>query len=238
VLITELLGPDPKTSRHDQSFAASLEDPERGREGQYDSAVHTGPVVETCPNCGAPLDLDDVGACRWCRARIRTGQAGGSGSDALDEDRDNLVPEDVDRCALSSVFLSAALSATWMLGTEPVVQEYMHREPRLIPQIRALSTAVSAAGGRVYDADLVGNRYDGSFEMYTPGEIWIFDLAFDVIALLRARDGLSRQTLTVVAGSMRWTDDLARRSAWKKAIKAAGEGPAAWHELRVRVPHR
>jgi hypothetical protein len=27
--------------------------------------------VDTCGNCGAPLDLDEDGVCRWCRAKVR-----------------------------------------------------------------------------------------------------------------------------------------------------------------------
>lgn len=32
-------------------------------------------AVDTCGNCGAPLDLDEDGRCRWCRATVRTGRA-------------------------------------------------------------------------------------------------------------------------------------------------------------------
>ena len=31
----------------------------------------SGGAVEICGNCGAPLDLDDDGRCRWCRAQAR-----------------------------------------------------------------------------------------------------------------------------------------------------------------------
>ena len=27
--------------------------------------------MDTCGNCGAPLDLDEDGVCRWCRAKVR-----------------------------------------------------------------------------------------------------------------------------------------------------------------------
>jgi hypothetical protein len=30
-----------------------------------------GGSVDICGNCGAPLDLDDDGGCRWCRAKAR-----------------------------------------------------------------------------------------------------------------------------------------------------------------------
>ena len=29
--------------------------------------------VDVCGNCGAPLDVDEDGACRWCRTKVRAG---------------------------------------------------------------------------------------------------------------------------------------------------------------------
>jgi hypothetical protein len=31
----------------------------------------SGGAVDSCGNCGAPLELDDDGRCRWCRAKVR-----------------------------------------------------------------------------------------------------------------------------------------------------------------------
>ena len=31
----------------------------------------SGGAVDICGNCGAPLELDDDGRCRWCRAKVR-----------------------------------------------------------------------------------------------------------------------------------------------------------------------
>ncbi len=31
----------------------------------------SGGAVDVCGNCGAPLELDDDGRCRWCRAKVR-----------------------------------------------------------------------------------------------------------------------------------------------------------------------
>ena len=36
---------------------------------RYDATVSAS--VDTCGNCGAPLDLDEDGECRWCRAKVR-----------------------------------------------------------------------------------------------------------------------------------------------------------------------
>ena len=31
----------------------------------------SGEAVDACGNCGAPLELDDDGRCRWCRVKVR-----------------------------------------------------------------------------------------------------------------------------------------------------------------------
>ena len=31
----------------------------------------SGGAVDSCANCGAPLELDDDGRCRWCRVKVR-----------------------------------------------------------------------------------------------------------------------------------------------------------------------
>jgi hypothetical protein len=36
----------------------------------YD-ALMSGAAVDACGNCGAPLELDDDGRCRWCRVKVR-----------------------------------------------------------------------------------------------------------------------------------------------------------------------
>ena len=36
----------------------------------YHSIV-SGGTVDACGNCGAPLDLNEDGECRWCRAKVR-----------------------------------------------------------------------------------------------------------------------------------------------------------------------
>jgi hypothetical protein len=200
--------------------------------------VDTGPVVEACANCGAPLDLDEAGACRWCHARVRVRAEPAVFTASRIQDEVSLMPEDVDDCWSSSPFLYLALATFGLLSVQPEVQQYMQGEPLLLQQIRALITAVSAAGARVRDAGLLKNDFDENLEVYTPEEIWIFDLAFDVITLVGAVDGLSRQTRARVVGNMRSLNEKAQSHTWKKDMKKAGEGPAAWHELRARVPHR
>jgi hypothetical protein len=202
--------------------------------------VNAVPVVDVCANCGAPLDLDESGACRWCHAHIRAPRAPLSVLDFDDlDDHASLVPEDADDCMSSAPFLFLTLSTLGpLLSTEPVVRQYMGREPRLLQQIRALSTAVSAAGVRVRDAGLLKDDFDDNLAVYTPEEIWTFDLAFDVIALVGALDGLPGGVRAKAASDVRTLDRDTRGHAWKHALKKAGEGPVAFSELRARVPHR
>jgi hypothetical protein len=202
--------------------------------------VNTGYVAKVCPNCGAPLDLDPAGACRWCHARIRTEPTVVSVLQlrSLVQDRVSLVPADVDDCGTSAPFLALALSTLGLLGGQPAVKEYMDREPRLLQQIQALSMSVSAAGVRVRDEGLLKDSFDSNLEVYTHEEIWTFDLAFDIIAVIGSLDGLSGQTRARVTDNLRTLAWYSDRHHWKKAVKKAGEGPVAWHELRAWTPHR
>ncbi len=198
--------------------------------------MNTVPVVEVCANCGAPLDLNEASACRWCHARIRLESVAAAAPRILDQV--SLMPEDVDDCSSSSPFLGLALSSLELLGVQPAVKEYMRGEPWLLGQIRALSTAVSAAGVRVRDTGLLKDMFDTNLTVYTPEEIWTFDLAFDVIAQIGTLDGLTGQVRAMTASNVRslnWYSDMHH---WKKAMRKAGEGPVARHGLRAQTPHR
>jgi hypothetical protein len=198
--------------------------------------VNTVPVVEFCTNCGAPLDLDEASACRWCHARVRLAPPTALAS--LFSDQVSLIPDEVDGCSSSVPFLYLALSSVEMLGAQPAVKEHMRQEPWLLAQIRALSTAVSAAGVRVRDGGLLKDSFDVSLGVYAPEEIWTFDLAFDVIAWVGTLDGLDGEARAMTASNVRSLNWYSDKHHWKKAVKKAGQGPATWRELRARMPHR
>ncbi len=197
--------------------------------------MNTVPVLEVCPNCGAPLELDPASECRWCHVRIRTEQAAPAFLGFQDEA--GLVPEDADDCT-SAPFLSLTLSSLRLLGDQPEVKEYMNGEPGLLGQIRALSTMVSAAYVRVRDAGLLKDSLETHLDAYTAEEIWTFDLAFDVLALIGALDCLTGKIRAMTASNVQSLDWYAERHTWKKAMKKAGEGPVALREFRAAVPHR
>jgi hypothetical protein len=190
----------------------------------------------TCPNCGAPLELDQGGNCRWCHARLRTeprhapsGHGGGLG----------LVPPGTDDCSTSAPFLYLTLAALgYGLSTEPVVREYARANPGQAARIRALSTAVSAAGVRVRDAGLLKDSFDENLRVYTAEEIWTFELAIDVIAMLGALDGLPGKARAMVAEDVRTLDGTAHGHTWRKGLKQAGPGPEEFQQLRAEIPRR
>jgi hypothetical protein len=150
---------------------------------------------------------------------------------------DTLVPAGVDACRSSASFLSLTMSSLILLGLQPAVRDRMHREPGLLGQVQALSRAVSAAGVRVRDAGLLKDMFDSNLEVYAPEEIWAFDLAFDVIALLGALDGLTREVRANMVSNLQSLDLYSQKDAWQDAMRKAGD-PVAWHELRARIPRR
>jgi len=190
----------------------------------------------TCPNCGAPLELDQGGNCRWCHAHLRTeprhtpsGHGGGLG----------LVPAGTDDCSTSAPFLYLTLAALGSgLSFEPAVREYARANPAQATRIRALSTAVSAAGVRVRDAGLLKDSFDENLRVYTAEEIWTFELAIDVIAMLSALDGLPGQARARAAEDVRTLNETAHSHTWRKGLKQAGTGPAEFQPLRAEIPHR
>jgi hypothetical protein len=205
---------------------------------RYHPGMSARPVVEVCANCGAPLELDQDGKCRWCHGRIRVDPPP-SRRDAPRESQLGLVPDGVDDCWTSAPFIYLMLSVLGAgLSTDAVVQNYIRKDPALHQQIRALSVAVSAAGVRVRDASLLKSDLDDNLKVYTPEEIWIFNLALDVIGMLGAVDGLSGSTRALIKDDLRQLDQDTNNHTWKKELKRAGEGPEAFRHLRAKTPLR
>jgi hypothetical protein len=191
-------------------------------------------VAGVCGNCGAPLELDDGGKCVWCHAQIRVeppAQRRVSGS------RASLVPEGTDDCFTVSPFLFLLLAVLGSgLSSQQAVQDYVSAHPGLGQQIRALSTAVSAAGVRVRDAGLVKDSFSETLEPYTPEEVWTFDLAVDVVAMLGGLDGLPGNARAEIASDLQSLDRNVHSHHWKKEVSRAGVGPEAFRVLRAQVP--
>jgi hypothetical protein len=189
--------------------------------------------ADVCANCGAPLELDINGRCRWCHAHVTAGRP--AQRHFYDADT-GLVPDGVDECWGSAPFIYLAMAGLNMLGTVATVQDYLAERPGVLAVIRELSTAVSAAGVRVRDDGIIANDHDFRHDIYTPEEIWTFDLAFDVIAMLGTLETVDGKTRALVVSDMRELDDEVTSHSWKKQLGKAGDGPAQFREMRAVVP--
>jgi hypothetical protein len=152
----------------------------------------------------------------------------------------SLVPSDLlsgtDVPFIDLILVQLGYGPAYGLSAEPAVREYIRSEPGLYPIIRELGAAVGAAGIRARDNGLLKSGFDDNLKLYTPEEIWNFDLAIDVMAVLAALEGLAKSTQFRATQALRDLDRTARGHTWKKELKRAGEGPAAFRELRARVP--
>ena len=91
---------------------------------------------------------------------------------------------------------------------------------------------------RVRDAGLLKDSFDENLRVYTAEEIWTFELAIDVIAMLGALDGLPGQARTRAAEDVRTLNGTARGHHWNKELKQAGTGPEEFRQLRAEIPRR
>lgn len=146
-----------------------------------------------------------------------------------------LVPAGTDDVAVAP-FIYLTLSTLGLLSFESVVQQYASAEPAAHRAIRALSSAVSAAGTRVRDTGRMHDEFDQRLGLYTADEIWMFDLAVDVIAMFATIGGLTPGTRALVVSDLRSLDDDVHSHHWQKEVRRAGAGPAEFGELRAHVP--
>jgi hypothetical protein len=153
------------------------------------------------------------------------------------DDQGGLVPgSDLADDFSVAPFVGLILASFRQLSTEPSVQDYVGQEPGLRLAIRSVTAAVTAAGTRVRDAGELHGGFDDSLKPYTPAEIWVFDLATDVIALLGSAEGLPGGTRAMIASNLGSLDRDVSSHRWKKDLKDADLGPEAFRELRARVP--
>ena len=204
----------------------------------YHARMNSSPETVLCPICGSPLSLDSAvaGACQSCHGHVsfaepvdspftpRTGQTG-------------LVPQGLD-FAVVAPFIYLTLATLGMLSGDPVVQQYASAEPQAQHAIRELSRAVAAAGTRVRDTGQMRDSFDENLRYYTAEEIWLFNLAIDVIAMLGTLGGLPPGTRARIIDDLKSLDGNVHSHHWQKEVRQAGDGPARFRELRAHVPHR
>ncbi len=148
----------------------------------------------------------------------------------------HLMPPDLDDCSTSAPFLMLIMAAFGLLSSEAPSVSYA-KQLGIDQQVRDLVTAVSAAGVRVRDYGLIKSDFDDNLRVYTAAEIWCFDLAIDVLAMLGSVDGLTPSTLAQFKSDVRRLDDEVNSHHWKHELKKAGAGLPQFQQLRQVVPH-
>lgn len=175
----------------------------------------TEPRVETCPNCGAPLRLDAKRQCAFCRAHIRSdGEAEGAPSPA-----------------------GAILRTIGMLISEPAAQRVVDAQGLADP-VTSLSDAIVAAGQRVRDDGLVLSERAVDLKIYEPAEVWTFNLAADLIAVLVVAPNLPKAKRVAVRDVLMRLDAGLGTHWARSTIGNAAPGPEPLQGLRAALPHR
>lgn len=199
--------------------------------------MNSSPGVVVCPHCGEPLALDSAvaGRCQSCQGQVRFAEPLLSPFTNRSSDT-SLVPRGLDYEVVAP-FVYLTLTTLGLLSGESVVQQYAGAQPEAVHAIRELSQAVAGAATRVRDAGQMRDSFDENLRYYTPEEIWLFDLAIDVIAMLGTLGGLPPGTRARIIDDLKLLDTNAHSHHWKKEVRQAGDGPAPFRELRAHVPH-
>lgn len=155
------------------------------------------PTVDTCPNCGAPLKLDNAGDCVWCHAHVHVTATPVLSADRMDAATAARVlfgnvlddePDDIELLQPVSNLL-IFLSTT---GQEEAVQDFLsHWEHK--DAVGPLLEATRAAGARVTVSAKASRGFDEFADhssLYTAGEWWMISLACDLLALVAGVPGV------------------------------------------------
>jgi len=201
--------------------------------------VNVEATAGRCPNCSSPLALDAAGRCQYCSARYDVALAAREAHASLYSNDpvivSSLVPNGLDHDGVPP-FVSLIISSLGLLSSEARVRDYLAAQPEAHQAIRALVAAVAAAGVRVRDSGLTRDMFSEALRQFAAAEIWVFNLAIDVIAML-GQVGLTPGDHALVRGDLQTLDQEVREHYWQQQVHAAGAGPAQFRDLRAYVPH-
>ncbi len=127
------------------------------------------------------------------------------------------------------------LSALTAMGSESSVEQYISAQPAAQRAILALSGAVARAGIRIRVSDPKA-VIDDHLRLFSAEEIWMVDLAIDVVAMLGTGGSLHGDTRVLVLDKLKELDRHVDSHQWRKLVRKAGAGPAEFHELRAHIP--
>jgi hypothetical protein len=156
---------------------------------------------------------------------------------AHDGDAAGLLPRHLNYGDVTIPFLYNTLSAMQWMSDESSVQQYLRAYPQAHRAIIALSRAITDVGLRIRRASRDRDIYDEHLGHFTADEIWMFDLAIDVVAMFATGGGLHQETSRSVQDKLREADEHVHSHHWQREVRKAGAGPAQYHELRALIPH-
>jgi hypothetical protein len=162
----------------------------------------------------------------------RHGHGGHGGSN--DEDL-RMVPPHLDFGA-TSPFIERPLFALLLLNDEPSVQQYLRANLDAQKALLELTGAIGQVALRVRDAHGPKIVIDEHIKYYSAQEIWMFDLAIDVVAML-VTSGATVSDRDLILSDLRSADKHAGSRPWRHQVHKAGAGPAQFRQLRELIPH-
>jgi hypothetical protein len=140
---------------------------------------------------------------------------------------------------LDLLLVQLGYGPTYGLSAEQSVRDFVRSQPGMYEQIREVGTTVYRAGARARNHGLLRNSFDNSLHPYSPDDIWVMDLAIDVLALLAYLPRLSGGARFSALDALRDLYVTCNVHAWHKQVKhAADRPPQEFRALRARVPVR
>ena len=158
------------------------------------------------------------------------GGKGGPGGQEL-----SLVPPHLDFGA-TSPFIDRTMFAMMDLSYVPFVQQYLRANPEAQKAIVELNRTVTNFGIRVREAQGPHLVIDDSIKYYSAEEIWMIDLAIDVVAML-VTSGASLSGRDRILSDLRSADKQVHSRHWRHQVQKAGAGPEQFRGLRELIPH-
>jgi hypothetical protein len=219
-------------------------------------------TIRKCPGCGAPLELDAQGDCRWCRAHVTEVDEEDEDDDDHDAPVDAIddpdpyhedeavallrrldLEEDDDTVPVPVSTICAVLRYAAFDGAARRFLE----APERAAFVRALIGAVRAAGLRAKSAGATDkDGFDRGDEVYALEEWWTLDLATDFLAVLASVDGVESGVRSALVRNVKLVDDKHFDKPWARGIKkklhrahdAGDAGPPSLRPWRATIPRR
>jgi hypothetical protein len=154
----------------------------------------------------------------------------------------SLVPQDIESSTnipfIDLLLVALGYSPYYGLSADQAVRAFVRAQAGMYDQVRAVSSVVGQAGVRVRDSGQLRNGFDDNLKYYTHDEMWCFDLAIDMLAMLATLPGVSGAVRFRAQDAVRDLNETCQGHWFHKQVRHAVDAPAAFAPLRSRVPVR